>query len=73
MTERTPWYPATTDPVRFGWYEYRTPTLDTEWVPAFWTGTHWLEQVCGTERLEELGPYPDEEWRGLTKPAKESK
>lgn len=72
--KRTGWIPASKDPVRPGWYEWRCMNYGSfrgKIVRVEWTGESWVPLLYPSDRPH--ADCPGCQWRGLAKPAKEAK
>ena len=67
--ERTPWFPASVNPVREGWYEYKTPSgLEFR---RYFDGKRWCARGFGPESVGAVfRTWPDDQWRGLAQEPK---
>jgi hypothetical protein len=63
----SPWFPASTNPVRPGWYEARGFRFNG-FLHLLWTGREW--QYFGPRHTDpsypSFGAFPKDEWRGIT-------
>jgi len=67
--ERTPWFPVSVNPVREGWYEYKTPSgLEFR---RYFDGKRWCARGFGPESVGAVfRTWPGDQWRGLAQEPK---
>ena len=70
MGKRTPWYPGSMKPARAGWYEVRGVFAAGRRAMRFWDAGGWMWAPYGV--LAKAAVASSDEWRGLTKPAKDA-
>ena len=63
---RTPWYPASVNPVRVGLYEVKF-VLDRRPILRRWNGERWT--MRHTDMPTIFGQHRLDKWRGLAQPS----
>ena len=61
----TPWFPASIDPLRPGWYMVKGEFVEGALAMRFWNGKTWLWRHVNTGELCYAAVRENEAWAGL--------